>query len=55
MPRTGLCPTQQRRIVAYLDGMLDKAEAIRAGQAETEKELDALMPSMLAKAFRGEL
>jgi len=34
MPRTGLCPTQQRRIVAYLDGMLDKAEAIRAAQAD---------------------
>ncbi len=46
---------QQRRIVAYLDGLQATAEAIRAAQAETQKELDALMPSVLAKAFRGEL
>ena len=47
--------TEQRRIVAYLDTVQAKAEAIRAAQAETQKELDALMPSVLARAFAGEL
>jgi len=28
---------------------------MRRWQAETQKELDALMPSILAKAFAGEL
>ena len=38
-----------------LGGLQAKAEAIRAAQAETQKELDALMPSALARAFAGEL
>ncbi len=46
---------EQRRIVAYLDSLQAKSEAIRAAQAETQKELDALMPSVLARAFAGEL
>jgi type I restriction enzyme S subunit len=46
---------EQRRIVSYLGGLQAKAEAIRATQAETQKELDALMPSVLARAFAGEL
>ena len=46
---------EQRRIVAYLDGLQAKAEAIRAAQTETQKELDALLPSVLAKAFAGKL
>ena len=52
-----ICPPldEQRRIVAYLDSLQAKAEAIRATQVETTKELDALMPSVLAKAFRGEI
>jgi len=29
--------------------------SLRAVQVETQKELDALMPSVLAKAFAGEL
>ena len=45
----------QRRIVAYLDGLQAKVDALRRLQAETQKELDALMPSILAKAFAGEL
>lgn len=45
----------QRRIVAYLDGLQAKVEELRRLQAETQKELDALMPSILAKAFAGEL
>ena len=43
------------RIVAYLDGLQAKVDDLRRLQAETQKELDALMPSVLAKAFAGEL
>ena len=46
---------EQRRIVAYLDGLQAKVDELRRLQAETQKELDALMPSVLAKAFSGEL
>lgn len=45
----------QRRIVAYLDGLQARVDELRRLQAETQKELDALMPSVLAKAFAGEL
>ena len=46
---------EQRRIVAYLGGLQAKVDALRRLQVETQKELDALMPSVLAKAFAGEL
>lgn len=46
---------EQRRIVAYLDGLQAKVDALRRLQAETQRELDALMPSVLARAFAGEL
>jgi hypothetical protein len=46
---------EQRRIVACLDELQAKADALKAWQAETTVELDALMPSILDKAFRGEL
>ncbi len=45
----------QRRIVAYLDGLQAKVDALKTRQAETAAELDALLPSILDKAFRGEL
>ena len=38
----------QRREAAVLD-------TLKRPQAETAAELDALMPSILSKAFRGEL
>jgi type I restriction enzyme S subunit len=47
--------SEQGRIVAYLDGLQVKVDELRRLQAETQKELDALMPSVLAKAFAGEL
>jgi type I restriction enzyme, S subunit len=47
--------SEQRRIVAYLDELQAKVDEIREVQAETSAELDALMPSILDKAFRGEL
>lgn len=46
---------EQRRIVAYLDDLQAKVDAVKEFQSETSAELDALMPSILAKAFRGEL
>jgi hypothetical protein len=44
---------EQYRIAAHLDAL--QANAIRAAQLETQKELDALMPLVLDRAFRGEL
>lgn len=46
---------EQKQIVAYLDGLQAKVEAVKKLQAETQAELDALMPSILDKAFKGEL
>lgn len=46
---------EQRRIVAYLDGLQAKVDALKRLQAETAAELDALLPSILDKAFKGEL
>ena len=45
----------QYHIVAYLDGLQAKVDELRHLQAATQKELDALMPSILANAFAGEL
>ena len=47
-----------RRIVAYLDGLQAKVNALRELQSETQEELDVLLPSMLRPqggAFKGEL
>jgi len=46
---------EQRRIMSYLDGLQSKVTALRQAQSATSAELDALMPSILDKAFRGEL
>jgi len=46
---------EQHRIVAYLDNLQQRVDELRRLQAATQKELDALMPSVLAKAFAGEL
>ncbi len=46
---------EQRRIVAYLDGLQIQVERLHRLQSETQKELDALLPSILDKAFKGEL
>jgi type I restriction enzyme S subunit len=45
----------QQRIVARLDDLQAKVDALRVLQEKTAAELDALMPSILAKAFRGDL
>jgi type I restriction enzyme S subunit len=46
---------EQRRIVAYLDRLQAKVDTLKKLQTDTAAELDALMPSILDKAFRGEL
>jgi len=46
---------RQRHIVAYLDDLQAKVDALKKLQSETAAELDALMPSILSKAFSGEL
>jgi type I restriction enzyme S subunit len=46
---------EQRRIVAYLDSVQARLASLRQLQSETQEELDALLPSVLDRAFRGEL
>jgi len=46
---------EQHRIVAYFDDLQTKVDALKRLQAETADELDALLPSVLDRAFRGEL
>jgi type I restriction enzyme S subunit len=46
---------EQRRIVAELDALRAEVDALKRLQAETAVEVDALLPSILDKAFKGEL
>ena len=46
---------EQRRIVVYLDELEVKVDTLKRLQAETAAELDALLPSILDQAFKGEL
>jgi len=46
---------EQRRIIAYLDDLQAKVDTLKQLQAETDAELDALLPSVLDRAFQGEL
>jgi len=45
--------TEQRRIVAYLDSLQARVDALRRLQAETGAELDVLLPGVLDRAFKG--
>ena len=47
--------TEQRRIVAYLDDLQAQVDDLKKLQEETVKELDALLPSILSKAFAGQI
>jgi hypothetical protein len=58
----GRCPVgansplaEQRRIVAELDALQAEVDALKRQQAATAAELDALLPAILDKAFKGEL
>ena len=46
---------EQRRIVAELDALQAEVDALKHLQAETATELDALLPAILDRAFKGEL
>ena len=46
---------EQCHIISYLDRLQSKLDALKRHQAETAAELDALLPAVLERAFRGEL
>jgi type I restriction enzyme S subunit len=46
---------EQRRIVAELDALQAEVDALKRQQTETAAELDALLPAILDRAFKGEL
>ncbi len=46
---------EQHRIVAELDALQAEVDALKRLQAETAAALDAILPSILDKAFKGEL
>jgi len=46
---------EQRRIVASLEQSSARVDQMRRLQADTRKEMEAMMPSILAEAFAGEL
>ncbi|MCG2737033.1 MAG: restriction endonuclease subunit S [Candidatus Methanoperedenaceae archaeon] len=48
-------PPEQHCIVAYLDELQAKVDALMRLQKETGAELDALLPAVLDRAFKGEL
>ena len=47
--------SEQRRIVAELHALQMQVDLLKRLQAETDAELDALLPAILDRAFRGEL
>lgn len=46
---------EQRRIVAHLDDLQANVDSLKRLQAETSAEINAMLPSVLDKAFKGEL
>ena len=55
MPFPVLDMKEQYSIVAYLDELRSKVTKVRALQSDTQEALEQLMPSILDKAFKGEL
>jgi len=47
--------SEQQDIINYLDNLQAKVDILERKQTETSAELDALLPSILDKAFKGEL
>jgi type I restriction enzyme S subunit len=45
---------EQHRIVAELDALQAEVDVLKRLQAETATELDALLPAILDRAFKGE-
>ena len=46
---------EQRRIVAYLDGLQAKVDELKRLEADSAAKLDALLPAILDRAFKSEL
>ena len=46
---------EQRRVVAYLDSIQEKLKLLKHLQSQVAAEHEALLPSILDKAFKGEL
>jgi type I restriction enzyme S subunit len=46
---------EQRHIVAYLASAQARLASLRELQSQTQEELDALLPSVPDRAFKGEL
>jgi type I restriction enzyme, S subunit len=46
---------RQKQATAELDGLQSKLDSVKALQTETAAELDAMLPAILDKAFKGEL
>lgn len=46
---------EQRRIVKELDALQAEVDGLKHAQSETTAELDALLPAILDRAFKGEL
>ena len=55
MPIPAISVTEQRRMIAHLDDLQAKVDVLKRLQGEAQAELDALLPSVLERAFRGEL
>jgi type I restriction enzyme, S subunit len=47
--------SEQRRIVTEVDALQEEVDAVKRLQAETAAELDALLPALLDRAFKGQL
>ena len=46
---------EQCRTMAFLNELQTRVDMLKHRQAETQAELDALLPAVLDRAFRGEL
>ena len=46
---------EQKMIANYLDDLQSKVDSLKQLQSEASAEIDALLPSILEKAFKGEL
>jgi len=55
LPVPKLSLPEQRRIVSELDALQAEVDGLKRLQAETAAELDALLPAILDRAFKGEL
>ena len=55
LPFPAISQPEQREIVEYLDGLQARGNKLKTLQAKTAVELDAMLPSILDKAFKGGL